>query len=136
MSLIEASKERFNGFETYMYARAMVVAFLCDLSLLDSSRTKLSVNGLVGNIYAKHKFSALAVDANEAILAELRSNRILEPLVNKYVLGSDAFDWKTIISNAGLEDTGGLKVLPKLSGRQKDVLDALGYNNWRRLSLK
>jgi predicted metalloprotease with PDZ domain len=136
LSLIEASKERFNGFETFMYARGMVTAFIFDLVMLDSSRTKLSVNDLVGNVYAKHKFPALAVDANEAILAELRSNRILEPLVNKYVLGSDAFDWKTIISNAGLEDTGRLTVSPKLSRRQKDALDALGYNNWRRLSSK
>jgi hypothetical protein len=136
MSLIDASKDRWNGFETYMYARGMVIAFLLDLVMLDSSRTKLSVNDIVRNIYAKHKFPAQAVDANEAILAELRSNRILEPLVDKYVLGSDVFGWNSIISNAGLEDAGGLKVLPKLSGRQKDVLDALGYNNWRRLSSK
>jgi len=30
----------------------------------------------------------------------------------------------------------GLAVLPKLSGKQKDLLDALGYNNWRKLSPK
>jgi predicted metalloprotease with PDZ domain len=136
MSLIEASKERFNGFETYMYARGMVIAFLFDLSMLDTSRTKLSVNDIVKNIYLKHKFPALPRDANETILAELRSNQRLEPLVNRYVLGSDVFDWKAIISIAGLQESGGLKVEPKLSSRQKDVLNALGYNNWRRLPSK
>ena len=44
LSLIDASKNRWNGNNnTQIYARGMLVAFLCDLAMLEASKGKRSV---------------------------------------------------------------------------------------------
>jgi hypothetical protein len=134
LSLLDASSERWNGMETYLYARGMVTAFLCDIKLLNESKGRRSIDDELRRLYAKHRLPAARAPANESIISVLRSNNDLESVVNKYVLGSDKFDWDATLALAGLENKNGLRVLPKLTGRQKDLLDALGYNNWRRLS--
>jgi hypothetical protein len=37
------------------------------------------------------------------------------------------------IEEKSAESSVQLKVLPKLKGRQKDLLDSLGYNEWRKI---
>jgi hypothetical protein len=48
-------------------------------------------------------------------------------------------EWKEELRAAGIQDidTGvitTLRVIEKPSGKQKTLLDKLGYNNWRKLS--
>lgn len=139
MSLIEASKQRWSGLDTTVYARGMLVAFLCDLAMLDATKGKRSSNDLLRELFAKHKSAATPQDANSVILAMMREKRELGAIADRYVNGSERIDLASYVNLAGIEVTGGgpaerLIVVQKPSGRQKDLLDKLGYNNWRKLA--
>ena len=139
VSLIEASKSRFDGTNnTQVYARGMLVAFLTDVSLLESSRGKRSIENLLRELYAKHKKPAEPVEANPAVTEMLRSNGA-GAVVDRFITGTDRIEWANQLAAAGIEDADPgplttLRVSGKLSGRQKTLLDKLGYNNWRKLS--
>lgn len=140
-SLIEASQERWNGADTQLYARGMIVAFLCDLVLLQASNGKSSVETLLSRLYAAHKFPAAAADANTSVLKLFEADPRLSALAADYISGAKPIDWASIIDAAGLENEPGtsrtsLRIKPKLTGRQKALLDKLGYNNWRKLTRK
>ena len=72
-----------------------------------------------------------------AVISTLKGHRELVPLVERYVVGAEPLDWTALLKTAGI-DAGktGLSVTAKPSGRQKDTLDKLGYNNWRKLNSK
>lgn len=137
-SLIETSRQRWNGAETHLYARGMVVAFLCDLLLLQNSNGKASLEHLMARLYSAHRPPAAAADAGTSVLALLEKEPALAAVAAKYVRGAEAIDWADIIGAAGIEaDAGpprGLRVKPQLNRKQKALLDKLGYNNWRKLT--
>lgn len=140
-SLIDASRERWSGADTQVYARGMVVAFLCDLVLLQGSNAKTSVETLLARLYAAHRPPAKAEDGNAAILQILESYPGLSRIADDYVRGAKPIEWAETIENAGLENDPAtsrtnLRIKTKLSGRQKALLDKLGYNNWRKLTRK
>jgi len=73
MSLIEASKNRWGGANTQVYARGMLVAFLCDLALLETSKGKISTDDLVRD-FPEPRFNALdapIADVDPWISAEM-----------------------------------------------------------------
>ena len=138
-SLIQASNNRFSGSNTQVYARGMLVAFLCDLAMLEQSGRKRSVEHVLRELVAKHRKPAEPVDGNTAVLALLRSNPSVVVVVDKYVTGSEKLDWTTPLAAAGIQDVDAgpltnLRVKEKLNGKQKALLDKLGYNNWRKLT--
>ncbi len=142
VSLIEASKNRWvDDNNTRVYARGMLVAFLCDLALLEKSKGKRSVTDILRKLYEDHRPPSAEMDGNTAVLELLRSHDELRPIIDRNITGSESVDWNDLIKAAGLEtdpttQTTNLKVTAKPSGRQKDLLDKLGYNNWRKLSSK
>lgn len=138
VSLIDASKNRWSGLNTRVYARGMLVAFLCDVAMLDASRGKRTIDSLLKDLYQKHRLPSAATDANTAILALMRSHRELTSIADRYVTGSEDLDWTSDLRKAGIEAVARdqltrLVTVAKPSGRQKDLLDKLGYNNWRKL---
>jgi predicted metalloprotease with PDZ domain len=139
-SLVELSRERWmTDNNTRIYARGILVAFLCDLALLDASDGKRSTDNLVREIYSRHRPPAAAQDANTAILGALRANKELSPIVDRYITGTNAIEWQEYLKAIGVEPVmvhgaTRLTVTQKPSGRQKKLLDKLGYNNWRKLS--
>lgn len=139
-SLIEASRNRFAGSNTQVYARGMIVAFLCDLSLLNSSKGKRSIENVLREIYLGNHDTKQSADGNEAVLSTFAKYQELRPIADRYITGNEKnIDWAEYLHFAGLE-TGGmgnpsrLSVSKKLTSRQKDLLDKLGYNTWRKLS--
>lgn len=139
ISLIDASKNRWNGANTQVYARGMLAAFLCDIAVLQNSKGKRSVEDILRKLYDGHGFSKPGQDGNTAVLNLLSSYLELRPIVDKYVKGSEKIAWQKDLLAAGIESTEEnfltrLKVVPKPTGRQKDLLDRLGYNNWRKLT--
>ena len=141
LSLIDASKNRWNGANTQVYARGMLTAFLCDLALLDKSKGKRSIADILREIYEQHRPPNAVADGNSAVLATLRSHSELIPVVDRNITGSESIDWAVLLNTAGIEaeikdQVTKLKVTAKPSGRQKDLLDKLGYNNWRKLTSK
>jgi hypothetical protein len=138
LSLIEASKNRWSGSNTRVYARGMLVAFLCDLGLLQRSKGKRSVEGLLREIYQKHH-AAISQDGDEAVLSIMRTHPELAKVIDRYVSGKEKIDWQTDLLAAGIEAVSEnsfvrLRAVTKPTGRQRDLLDELGYNNWRKLS--
>lgn len=142
LSLIDASKNRWVGDNnTLIYARGMLVAFLCDLALLERSKGKRSVSNLLRQLYDEHQPPNDEMDGNTAVLALLRSHRELATIIDRNITGSESIEWSALLKDAGLEaelkdQITKLKVTAKPSRRQKDLLDKLGYNNWRKLASK
>lgn len=137
-SLVEASKNRWNGANTQVYARGMLVAFLTDVALLQASKGKTSLENVFREIYQKHNLAAAPrADGNTAILNVLGSRAELRKIVESYIKAAETIAWQTDLEAIGIETGTGnfaakLKVIDKPSGRQKDLLDKLGYNNWRK----
>lgn len=139
LSLIDASAGRWNGGNTQVYARGMIVAFLCDLALLNKSGGKSGVEEIEREIFRKHKPPAKEADGNDAVLSVLRENAELLLVIDKYITGADPIEWAAQLGFAGIESAGegrhtNLKVVAKPAGRQKTLLDKLGYNSWRKLA--
>jgi predicted metalloprotease with PDZ domain len=139
VSLVEASKNRWNGANTQIYARGMLVAFLCDIAVLDKSKGKNSLSDILRQIYQKHSYPNARSEGNTAVLSVLRERAELRPIVEKYVDGTENIVWKTDLGAVGIESAEEnfqtkLKVTAKPNGRQKELLNELGYNNWRKLS--
>lgn len=139
MSLVEASENRFSGANTQIYARGMLVAFLTDLALLEKSKGKRSVSDLYRELFEKYGNAGERQDANIAVIGVMQANTELQPVIEKYVRGAGKVEWSADLAAAGIEsnDEKGrttLSVRSKLNGRQKALLDKLGYNNWRKLS--
>lgn len=140
-SLIEISKNRWSGGNSQVYARGMLVAFLCDLAILRESKGKKSLTDVLREIYQKHQKPNKEIDGNEAVINILESRRELKIIVEKYIKGAENIAWQTDLEAFGIESIEQnsftkLSVKSKLSGRQKDLLDKLGYNNWRKLVQK
>ena len=139
VSLIDASKDRFGGANSTVYARGLVVAFLCDLAMLDKSKGKRSVENILREIYKKHHNSPVRTNGNEAVLAAFAAYPELKPIADRYIKSGDSIAADQYLSAAGIEThtqnaVTNLTVLPIPDSRQKDLLDKLGYNTWRKLA--
>lgn len=138
-SLLEASKVRWSGANTQVYARGMLVAFLTDLVILRDSKSRDSLENLLRELNVRHRFPAARADGNDAVMSLLTSREGVRPIVDRYVRGKADIDWQTELNAAGIEsrsETAATKltVRTKLNGRQKDLLNKLGYNEWRKKS--
>ena len=138
-SLIQASRDRWLGGNSRVYARGMLVAFLCDVRMIERSKGKRVIEDVIRDIYRGNPLTGDRRDGNEIAVAALTSHAELVPLVERYISGAVPFDWSSELALAGIEQTGAtpgvkLSVTAKPNGRQKDLLDRLGYNNWRKLA--
>jgi predicted metalloprotease with PDZ domain len=118
---------------TVRYARGMIVAFLTDIDLLRNSNGKSDVGKSLRSLFVDRPRLPHGEVSNEAIKAVVSA-----PLIQRYVDGTEVVDWTADLATAGIESvqTGratALKVAAKPNGRQKAILDRLGYNNWRKL---
>ena len=141
MSLIDASRLRWNSSNADVYARGMLVAFISDVTILDRTKGKRSVMGLIADVHRKHHSGEKTTDGNIAVLDLMAAYDGLEPIISRYIRGKEKLDLEPVLKAAGLVQEGEnaatkLKVVNKPTGRQKDLLNELGYNNWRKLSRK
>lgn len=117
---------------TVRYARGMIVAFLTDIDLLRSSSGKSDVSKSFRSLFVDRPRLPHGENANDAI-----KTVVLASLLKRYVDGAELVDWRADLSTAGIESkqigrTTTLEVAAKPNGRQKAILDRLGYNNWRK----
>lgn len=139
LSLVQATNDRWRGANTRLYARGMLVAFLCDIAMLERSNGKSGVEKIVREIFERFGRTNELRDGNEAILSVMAGSKELSPVIERYVKGGDKLDWQKELAASGIISSEEnyvtrLKVVEKPRGRQKEILDALGYNNWRRLA--
>jgi predicted metalloprotease with PDZ domain len=136
MSLIKESENRWGGSNTMVYARGMIIAFACDVAMIKASKGKRSIAEILKKVFSDNRLSTER-NGNEAVLAVLSADKEIRPIVDASITGSARIDWKALLEDTGLTvDTRGpagrLRVVDELTGRQKEVLDRLGYNNWRK----
>jgi len=129
------------GASSQLYARGMLVAFLCDIELLDASKGKTSIETLERQVFEEHRPPAGWVTGNVAVIAAMRGHPELGKIVDDYVNGAKAIDLEPLLQKSGIQvatrdQLTQLMVSDKLSSRQKALLDKLGYNNWRKLAPK
>ena len=139
ISLIEASKTRKSGANPEAYARGLLAAFLCDVALLQKTKGKRTLSEIFREIYQTHRLPNEPQDGNIAVLRILKTRAELRPVVENYIEGTKKINWTRELEILGIEEitensAAKLKVKDRLNGRQKDLLDKLGYNNWRKLS--
>ena len=141
VSLIDSSKNRWSVANNGVYARGLLTAFLCDVALLRASRGNRSVSEIFQEVYKKHRIPNEPKEGNAAILEILKVYSELDPIIEGYVAGVEKINWKNDLEAIGIETTADgfnvrLSVRVKLNGRQKNLLNKLGYNNWRKISGK
>ncbi|MGI8468914.1 MAG: hypothetical protein ACR2N3_10715 [Pyrinomonadaceae bacterium] len=138
ISLVEMSNRRWLGGNDSVYARGMMAAFLCDLAMLNQSKGKRSLTEIFQKVYQKYHVSDLQTDGNTAVLEILKSYPELQIIIQNYIKGAAKIEWQSELNQFGIEtftnnNETRLKVASELSGQQKDLLDKLGYNQWRKL---
>ncbi len=141
LSLIEASNNRWAGLSNVIYAKGLVVAFLCDVALLQKSKGKRNLKDIFRQVYQKYQIGQSKPihfkDGNTAILEILKSFPELDLVAKNYIEGKSKIEWQNDLAMVGLIlDGRELKVVDAPNGRQKDLLDKLGYNHWRKLLQK
>ncbi|MEO5859601.1 MAG: hypothetical protein ABIR33_11700 [Pyrinomonadaceae bacterium] len=122
---------------TVRYARGMLIAFLSDVQILRNSGGKSDVGKSLKDLFTqdlKPPWGRSASDVLKTVVTD-------QTLMQRSVEGSEVVDWATQLLNAGIEAkqagrTTTLKVAAKLNGRQREILDRLGYNNWRKIGNK
>nr|MCU0239569.1 hypothetical protein [Pyrinomonadaceae bacterium] len=131
MSLLDASKKRWDGTTSLIYNKGIMVAFLCDLVLLE--KTGDSIEDVLRKIYKKHKFPNQIQDGNTAILNILKEYKELRPIIENYVESSKQIELNQQLAAFGIEinkveNETKFQIMKNLSGKQKDLLKKLGYN--------
>lgn len=139
ISLIEASKNRWSGANGQVYSRGMLAAFLCDTAMLRESRGKRDISSIFREIYDNHRVPSEPQDGSAAILRILGNYKEIRPVVEKYIKGTEKIEWQADLETIGVETAEvnsfpTLRVKEKLDHRQRDLLDKLGYNNWRKFA--
>ncbi|HEV7642992.1 MAG TPA: hypothetical protein VGO50_03540 [Pyrinomonadaceae bacterium] len=134
LSLIEASKRRWEGNFDYVNSRGMIVAFLCDLALMRESRGRRSLTEVFRELYRKHNDSHPEQDGTKAILAILKGHPELRSITEKYIEGKEKIGLAQAVADFGLETQTSagatvIKIKSKLTGRQRDMLNRLGVRS-------
>jgi len=141
ITLLEAAGRRWLGTGNLVYAKGLVVAFLCEVRILQESKGRRDLKTVFQQLYQKLKKPNQIQDGNSAITRILKTFPELNLIVQNYIEGSSKIDWQNELREVGLESERDgfktrLKVTAKPGGRQKDLLDKLGYNHWRKLLQK
>lgn len=138
ISLPEASKMRWLSANSGVYSEGMLIAFLCDTALLRENRGKIDLLEIFRRIYQKHHLAENQTDGNTAVLEILQSYKELVPIVEKYIKGANRINLANELETTGIEfvttlNGQKLQIKTNLNRRERDLLNKLGYNNWRKL---
>ena len=139
ISLIEASAKRFQGSESRLYAKGLLVAFMIDVEMMSASDARRGSADLLREIYTRHRRPAAMADGNESIIEVMDVLPELRPIVDSYVKGKSPVKIEPYLEKAGLAvDPSAqatlLTATSKPTDLQKKVLERLGYNVWRKFA--
>ena len=141
LSLVEASRQRWTIGGSAIYSKAMVVAFLYDLSLRAQSKGKRSLNDVYRRILREHLRKSSSneseADGNAVATSALRDEVAGAAFVDRFVNAPVAIDLQKELAPFGLTiEKLGLRthifVSEHLTSRQRELLKQLGYNEPRR----
>ena len=132
-SLIEMSRFRWSRRNSSVYSKGLVVAFLCDVALLNKSKRKTNLTNIFREIYQKHNKQKARKEAESAIMKALERYDELKQISEKYIKGEEKIILTNYLTKTGIKDNGNsfftkLAVKSKLRRREKALLKKLGYN--------
>jgi predicted metalloprotease with PDZ domain len=138
VSLVEASRLRWVADSNQVEARGILVAFLCDIALLDAGG-KRSLADVIRKVYLRHRIPAAAQDGNEAVLEILKESRELREIISRRVELAETPEIESYLNKAGIivnasEAETKLSVTEKPNREQRALLKKLGYDNWKKLA--
>lgn len=133
-SLIEAARRRWTGTTALVYNKGMLVAFLYDLSLRQSSKGKRSLDDVYRDLFRSSGTSGVRQDGNEAVVAALKREDGVRGFVERYIESNGDVDLSVLLPPFGLrgERIGAGRTIISVSAsptrRQRDLLGEFGYN--------
>jgi hypothetical protein len=133
-SLIDASANRWTGGDLTVYARGLLVAFAVDVRMLHANG-KTSVFDFLKRLSVEHGPASNPVEARQALSEAFAARPELAGIWRQAVEGADPIALSAEFGMTGLEvaePNEGLRVKSRLTGREKDLLNKLGYNSWRK----
>lgn len=133
ISLLHASRRRWNGNAALVYNKGMLVAFLYDLTLRQQTKGRRSLDDVYRNLFRHHVTSAKRADGNSAVLEALNSESGMRDITQRYIENVDVIELEKIITLFGLraERPGTqtrIAVAEPLDRRQRQLLKQFGYN--------
>lgn len=133
LSLVAQSERRWTGSPALIYQKGMLVAFLYDLTLRQSSGGKRSLDDVYRALFRKHRAEEARTDGNRAVLDALNEPAEMRDFTRRYVESAGPIDLAAAIAPFGLRvESGGvrthLSVAASLKREQRDLLRKFGYN--------
>lgn len=132
-SLLEASRRRWSLAPSLVYDKGMLVAFLYDLTLLQRTGGKSSLEDVYRALFRRHGPASARAEGNRAVIDALNGVAGMQGFTKRFVEGPTAIDLAAETSAFGLRLEGGgartrVVVADGLSREQSDLLRNLGYN--------
>lgn len=136
LSLLEASERRWTSNPALVYHKGMLVAFLYDLTLMQRSGGKGSINDVYRELFRRHGDGRQKAEASRALISVLSGMPHMKDFAEAFVQNDTPIDLTKEIEIFGLRiETGGVRthvaVAPSINTRQRDLLRRLGYNEKR-----
>lgn len=133
ISLLDASRRRWNGNAGLVYNKGMLVAFLYDLTLRQQTKGRRSLDDVYRNLFRHHATAGRRADGNSAVLEALNSESGMRDITQRYIENVDVIELEKIITLFGLraERPGTqtrIAVAEPLDRRQRELLKQFGYN--------
>ncbi|MBA3439360.1 MAG: hypothetical protein H0T92_05775 [Pyrinomonadaceae bacterium] len=133
ISLLDASRQRWNGNAALVYNKGMLVAFLYDLTLRQQTKGKRSLDDVYRNLFRRHATESRRTEGNSAVLEALNSESGMREITRRYIENVDVIELEKIITLFGLraERPGAqtrIAVAEPLDRRQRELLKQFGYD--------
>ncbi len=134
LSLIDASLRRWSTPASLVYDRGMIVAFLYELTLMQQSDGRNSLDDVYRALFREHGTGRVRTDGNRAVIGILEKFSGKDDFVNRFVKAPQAFEFSSEITKFGLQlesaarQRSQLLVSDSLTKQQRTLLQKLGYN--------
>ena len=133
LSLIDASQRRWTTSPALIYQKAMLVAFLYDLTLRSRTSNKRSLEDVYKEIFRRHRAGSPREQGNAAVIRAMSSLPGMNEFAGANVQSAAAIDLAAVLARFGLSvEKFGLRtritVAKSLNREQRDLLRRLGYN--------
>ncbi|MCU1266627.1 MAG: hypothetical protein JWM21_2945 [Acidobacteria bacterium] len=132
LSLIEASQRRWTSGSSLVYDKGMLVAFLYDLKLRESSRSHRSLDDVYQELLRRFPSTAKRAEGNESVISALLHLDGDEQFVRSSIQTSGVLSLEKILPAYGIRVTNTraqkrLVVGEPLTDVQRTLVESLGY---------
>lgn len=120
-----------------VYSKGLLVAFLTDIAILRKSQGREDIAAIFRELPFDTGPKRILADANQLLLQMYSTRTELTPIAENYIKGSSKIDLSEYLNYIGVENRDALpfarlRVKPKLTRREKALLNKLGYTRWRK----